>query len=73
MADREKDAEDLFKKAAKDFPESKELFFNFAGMRVDQGRYEEAKDLFLQTLTIDPADEHAARGLAYCEAALKRA
>jgi len=73
MQDREHEAETLFQAAAKDFPQSKELFFNFAGMRVDQGRYEEAKALFLQALTIDPSDEHSARGLAYCEAALKRA
>ncbi len=73
MQDREKEAEVLFQSAAKDFPESKELLFNFAGMRVDQGRFEEAKILFLQALSIDPQDEHSARGLAYCEAALKRA
>jgi tetratricopeptide (TPR) repeat protein len=71
MEDRATEAEKFFEESIQNFPDSKELFFNFAGMRVDQGRFEEAQQLFKKALAIDPEDTHSARGLAYCEEALK--
>ncbi len=72
MNDEESAAEELFNDSLKQFPNSKDIIFNFAGMRVDQGRYHEAKELFERALQLDPNDIPSARGLAYCEEAIKR-
>lgn len=71
--DRVEEAERVFQKGLKLFPNSKEIHFHFAGMRTDQGRWDEAISLFKRNIELDPQDAHSHRGLLYCYEKKERA